>query len=220
MGGSSSVSGVTTRVAPTSSACWRRTAEGSLTVMSEIPWARSTATMQQPDRTGPGDEHAIVRADVGQPHCVQRDGRRLGQRGHPGRQRIGNPDQAVGRHRLVLAEGTPVPAEVRRGTVQAHRRAAPSAGPAHAAPRGRIAHDSVAGRPAGAARRGGHDARPLVAENGTRFGVPLQDHVQIGSADAALGNLDEHLAGSRLRTGDLLDGDPAVAHVDGCGHQW
>ena len=175
---------------------------------------------QEADRAGPGDKHPIVRGDVGQPQRVQGDGHRLGQRGHPGRERIGNPDQAVGRHRLVLAEGTAVPDEVGRGAVQAHRRAAPSTGPADAAPRSRVPHHPVAGRPARATGRGGHDARPFVAENGTRFGVPLQDHVQIGAADAALGNLDEHLVGSRLRTGHLLDGDPAVAHIDGCRHQW
>ena len=112
------------------------------------------------------------------------------------------------------------PAKSAGGTVQAHRRAAPSTGSADAAPRSRVPHHPVAGRPAGATGRGGHDARPFVAENGTRFGVPLQDHVQIGAADAALGNLDEHLAGSRLRTGHLLDGDSAVAHIDGCRHQW
>ena len=106
------------------------------------------------------------------------------------------------------------------GTVQAHRRAAPSTGPARAAARCRIPHHPVARRPARAAWRGGHDARPFVAENGARFGVALQDHVQIGPADAALGDLDEHLAGSRLGTGHLLDGDLAVAHVDGCWHQW
>jgi len=59
-----------------------------------------------------------------------------------------------------------------------------------------------------------------VAENGTRFGVPLQDHVQIGAADPALGNLDEHLAGSGLGTWHLLDSDSAVAYINGCRHHW
>jgi hypothetical protein len=129
------------------------------------------------------------------------------------------PDQAVGRDRLVSAERTSVPEVVRRRTPEAYRRAATSARSACAAPRGRIPHHTITGRPAGAIRRGGHNARPLVAENGTRFGVTLQDHVQIGSANPALGNFDEHLSGSRLWKGNLLDGDPAVAHVDGCRHQ-
>jgi hypothetical protein len=59
-----------------------------------------------------------------------------------------------------------------------------------------------------------------MAENGTRVGVTLHDHVQIGPANSTLGNLDEHLSWSRLWTGDLLDGDPAVAYVDGRGHQF
>ena len=63
---------------------------------------------QEPDRSGTGDEHPILRVDVGQAERVQRDGRRLGQRGRPGRQGVGNPDEAVGGHRLVLAERSPV----------------------------------------------------------------------------------------------------------------
>ncbi len=59
-----------------------------------------------------------------------------------------------------------------------------------------------------------------MAENRTGPGVPFQDHVQVGAADAAFGNLDEDLAWSRLRTGHLLDGDSAVARVDGSRHQW
>lgn len=187
--------------------------------MSEIPCAAEHRRNEQPHRSGPGHENAIVRSDAGHLHRVQGDGRRFGQGRHPRRQGIGNPDEAVRRHRLVPAEGTPKPEVVRRGTVEADRGAAPPTRSAHAAPRGRIVHDPITGRPAGTARCGRHDARPLVAENGTRLGVALQHHVQVGPADAALGDLDEHLSGSRLRAGDLVDLDPAVADVDGCWHQ-
>ena len=125
MGGCSSMSGVTTRVAPTSRACWRRTAEGSLTVMSEIPCARSTATSRL---TGPAP---VTSTRSSGPTSDSRNACRVMAIGSASAATLvgresGNPDQAVGRHRLVLAEGAAVSDEVGRGTVQAHRRAAPS----------------------------------------------------------------------------------------------
>jgi hypothetical protein len=54
-----------------------------------------------------------------------------------------------------------------------------------------------------------------MAEDGAPLGVVLQDHVQIGAADPALGDLHEHLAGAGFRSGHLLDFDLAVAYVDG-----
>ena len=130
------------------------------------------------------------------------------------------PDQIVCGRRLVLAEGSSVSAEVRGGTPQAHRRPTSPAGPALTAPRCRVPHDAVASRPPRVARRLGHHARPLVAEDGARSGVALQDHVQVGSADPARRDLDEHFAGPGFRPRDLVDRDPAVSHVDGSGHQF
>ncbi len=221
MGGGPSTSGVMTRVAPTSRACWRRTAEGSLTVMSEIPWARNTATSRSPTGPAPMTSTRSSGPNVEQPQRVQGDGRRLGQRRHPRRQGIGNPDQVVGRHRLVLAEGAAVSDEVGRG----HGSGIPKAGlvdragtrrtpePGSPPPGRRETNPSHSGR---AATMPDH-SWPRMAPG---FGVPLQDHVQVGAADAALGDLHEHLAGPRLGTGHLLDGDSAVAHVDGGRHQW
>jgi hypothetical protein len=50
--------------------------------------------------------------------------------------------------------------------------------------------------------------------------MTLQDHVQIGSANTAFGNFDEHVSGAWLWTGYLLYSDPAVAQVDGCVHEF
>ena len=174
---------------------------------------------QQPDRTGAGDQHPIIGLDIGQPQRVQGDGHRLGQRSHSGRKGVRDPDEAVSPDGLVLAERAAVADEVGRGAVQAHRRAAPPAGTADAAARSRVSHDAVAGRPAGVARCRGHHARPFVPEDRPRLRVLLQDHVEVGTADPALGDLHEHFAGPRLRPGDLVDLDPAVAHVDGRWHQ-
>jgi hypothetical protein len=58
-----------------------------------------------------------------------------------------------------------------------------------------------------------------VSENRTQFGVPLKHHVQIGATNAALGNLDEHLARPRFGTGHLLDRNLSLAYIDGCRHQ-
>ena len=114
MGGSSSMSGVTTRVAPTSSARWRRTGEGSLTVMSEIPWARSTAMMSSP--TGPAP---VTSTRSSGPTPARRTACRVIAVGSVSAATLveresGNPDQAVGRDRLVAAERTAVPEEGRR----------------------------------------------------------------------------------------------------------
>ncbi len=169
--------------------------------MSEIPCGPEHGDDEQADRARPGDEHPIVR--VRRPPAVPRAGRSPWARPVRPPWSGGNRGSGSGRRRRRSCTD-----RTRRGTraksagarLQAHRGAAPSAGPALAAPRGRVPDDAIAGSPAGAARRGGHDARPLVAENGARFGVALQHHVQIGPTDAALGDLDEHLSGSRLRT--------------------
>ena len=188
--------------------------------MSLMPCAAEHRGDQQAHGPGAGDEDAIVGTDVSQPQCVQGDRRRLRQRGRSRRQGIRDPDQAVGRHCLVLAEGPAVAGEVRRGAPQAHRRAAPAARPAGATPRGGGADHAVAGSPARVARRGSDNARPLVAEDGPGPGVPLQDHVQIRAADAAGGDLHQYLVGAGLRSWDLVELHPALAHIDSRRHQF
>ena len=188
--------------------------------MSLMPCARSTAMISRP--TGPAP---VTRTRSSGRTSASRSACRViavGSASAAGRvgKRIGDPDQPVGRHCLVLAERPAVAGEVRRGALQAHRRAAPAARPAGATPRGGVAHHPVAGRPARVIRRGSHNARPLVAENGTRPGVALQHHVQIGAADAAGGDLHQHLVGAGLRTWDLVELDPALAHIDGRRHQF
>ena len=54
-----------------------------------------------------------------------------------------------------------------------------------------------------------------MTEDGTRFGVALQDHVQVGPADPTLGDLDEHLSGARFGAWHVLDGHCPVTHVHG-----
>ena len=56
---------------------------------------------------------------------------------------------------------------------------------------------------------------PYAPEHGPRFGVATEHQVEIGSADPALGHLDQQLVGPGLGNRDPVDRDPTIAHVDG-----
>ena len=105
-------------------------AEGSLTVMSEIPWARSTATSSRP--TGPApvtstrssgwtsaSRSACRVMAVGSARAATLVGRESGIRIRPSAATV-----------LYWQNAPRYPAKSAVGTVQAHRRAAPPAGPA------------------------------------------------------------------------------------------
>src|SRR5207247_8150837 len=81
------------------------------------------------------------------------------------------------------------------------------------------ADDAVADLPAGDAVGHGHDRpRVLVPAGGADLAPPLHHHVQVAAAHAAVADLEEDLTGTGLGHGQALDGDRAVALVDGGGH--
>jgi len=76
--------------------------------------------------------------------------------------------------------------------------------------------DAVADLPAPhAPAHGGDGARHLVAVDAGRRLEPVLDLLQIGVADPAGGDLDQHLAGADGRNRDGFDGDLALPPVDG-----
>ena len=102
----------------------RRGGAGSDTVMSLTPCGAEHRGREQPDRAATGHEHPIVRGRTREVHGVHRDRGRLGERGRPGREPVGDPQQRAARHRLVPAERAAEPEVVGRLPPQAHRRAA------------------------------------------------------------------------------------------------
>ena len=58
-----------------------------------------------------------------------------------------------------------------------------------------------------------------MAENCSRFGELLQDHVKVGAADPTFGDLHQHFVRPGFWHWHLFDLDLAVPHVDGCWHR-
>ena len=209
------------RAAPTARACWRRAATGSLTVMSVTPRASRTARMSQADRPTAGDQDAVL----GSP---RRPARRRGWRwpsARPGPPPgwSASPGSAGRWPRTTVTYRAKAPRMSRMsdGPRRRQTEGRPRRHGRHtAAPRGRVEHHPLAPRPRRPDPFGrGHDARPLVTEDGPRLDVPVEDQVEVGSADPTLGHLHEQLARPWVGYGHFLDGDPAVPHADSRRHQ-
>ena len=140
---------------------------------------------EKPDRTGSGDEHSIVGPDVGQAQNVSAiavgSAKAAGRVSSASGIRI-RPSAAAVLYWQNAPRYPAKSAEARRMHTEGRplRQGRHSPHPGAAFPT-----TWVADGPSGVLRRLGHDARPLVAENGPRSRVALQDHVQVGSADPA-----------------------------------
>ena len=147
-------------------ACRRRTSDGSLTVMSSMPRARSTATVSAP--TGPAPV-TRTRSSASAPDRftrVDRDRGRLGERGVADGESVGDPQQPARVHASVAAEGAVPRREVGRRSFEAHRRPSASASPARPAAGARVRDDPRARFPHVVGARTLHDSsRPLVSEH-------------------------------------------------------
>ena len=122
---------------------------------------------EQPDRSGAGDEDAVVRGDVGEMHRVERDGGRLGECRGAQRQPVRDPQQARRGGREVAAVRAAEAEQVALGAPQAHRGTAPPTGAALAAAPLVVGDDGCPDLPAvDAVTDGGDRAGPLVAEDG------------------------------------------------------
>ena len=155
------------------------------------------------------------------PDCgdgVQRHGERLGERRRPQVEAVRNGDDRalVGldelRERAVVERAVDGPDVAERGAVLTAR----AAGPA----RGRPSDDGGADLDRVDVGADGDDApRPLVAADGAWLAPALDDHVQVGAADAAVAHLGDDLARAGGRDGALLDAEisGSVEHRGGHG---
>ena len=69
-----------------------------------------------------------------------------------------------------------------------------------------------------AAADGDDGAGQFVAENLRRFDVTLEDFLDVGAADAAGGDFDEHFAVADFGDGDFFDADDAFFAIDAGAH--
>ena len=169
--------------------------------MSSMPRARSTAVVSRP--TGPPPVTSTRSSGVAPERFTVWIAIAVGSVSAAARVEsdVGHAQQPRRGHDLVAAERAAREVEeVGRLAPQAHRRAAAPARAALAAAGRGVLHDARADLPAvhvGADR--GDRARPLVAEHAVGPRVLLEHEVQVGAADAAVRDLDEHVGRRRAR---------------------
>ena len=182
--------------------------------------AGESCDCQQADGARTRDEHPFAWADAAAGDRVEGDGQRFGEgcgaQGEGGVHR----QQAGGRRQHVAGEG-PLVTVAHDGIPSfAQRRASGRAVRAGATPDDVAAHDGAADVPTlDAGTDGRHPARPLVPADASGLAPSFENHVEIAPADAAVADLDEHLAGPGIGHGPLFHLDLTLAPVHRGGHR-
>jgi hypothetical protein len=159
----------------------------------------------QADRAGAEDRDRVAALHVRPGHAVEATRERLDERGDLGREAVGDGEE--------VAAGDPLrhEQELRVGAVQQRKQAlaeglvAAPARPAVPARRGVGRDHAPAGRRVHPAELVPERARPRAEQHGVTPVVRLR----VGAVGECDLDLDEHVAGSRLGTGDVLEPDVA-----------
>ena len=166
---------------------------------------------QRTDRTGAEDHDPVTRRHARPRDAVQRHREGLGQRGMPGREALGETQDARGAAHDVLGEGAVRVLAGHAVAVLALRGLALEAAPAGAAALSGPTDDELADRPArDLIAECGDRAAPLVARHGARGEPPaVAQLVDVGPADAARVHPHDQLIGPGPRDRALLHRDHA-----------
>ena len=175
---------------------------------------------QRTDRPAPGHEDAVSGADAAACQTMERDREGLGQRGGPHRHARGHPQELRLPHAHEIGERALELADARVAATDAQLRPPGEAVLALAAALRRPADDLVARRP----RRDliphrDHATRELVPADRVRRAPPVDEHMEVAAAHAAVAHLEQDVVGAELRDRPLLDDDVAPPSVDGRAHR-
>ena len=158
-------------------------------------------------------------ADAASCQTMERDRERLGQRGGAHRHPRGHPQELRLAHAHEIGERALELADARVAATDAQLWPSLEAVLALAAALRRPADDLVARQP----RRDvlthrDHSARELVPADRVRRAPPVDEHVEVAAAHAAVAHLEQDVVGAELRDRPLLDDDVARPPVDGRAH--
>ncbi len=180
---------------------------------------------RQPNRAAPEDQRAVAGCDPGSVHRVQADRHGLGERGALRVEAVGHLEEHRSRQQHALAvAGHEVVAvgEIAKAVSREHDRNRRHDGPGlgSGGVRSRLEHlrrELVAHEDVPVELNRLHDAgRRLLHERGHLRAV--LGEVEIGTADAARLDLDQHLAETRRRLGDVVTHDDLACTQHGGAH--
>ncbi len=153
---------------------------------------------QGPDGPGPDDHDPVAGDHAGAGDAVQGHGQRLGQCGLAGGQARGQAEEGGLPDQHVAGEGPVVAVDHRALPVLALRRLALEAPAAPSAPGRGAPDDQRTELPPLDVGPQGHDGSgELVAGHQALLAPPVEEHVDVGPADAAVVHLHQHLVGGR-----------------------